>query len=55
MADRSPVQTNFDLDFDAAAKDLTGTMSKSFNGKKYEVTFPKGSGLGSLPQFSLGG
>jgi len=55
LASRSPIETNFSLEFDNTAKDLTGVMSKTFAGKEYSVTFPKGTGLTALPRFSLAG
>jgi len=55
LAPRSPIVTDFNLEFDATAKDLTGKISKTFNGKEYSVTFPKGTGLTALPKFSLAG
>jgi len=55
LASRSPIDTNFNLEFDAAARDLTGVLSKTFAGKEYSLTFPKGTGLSALPRFSLAG
>jgi len=54
-ADKSPIITNMDLTYDSKAKDLVGSMSKSFNGRLYEITFPKGSGMGALPKFNFAG
>ena len=55
LAAKSPIETNFNLEFDSNAKDLTGVMSKSFAGREYSITFPKGTGLTALPRFSLAG
>jgi len=55
LAARSPIETNMNLEFDATAKDLTGVMSKTFAGKEYSITFPKGTGLTALPRFSFAG
>merc|ERR1712123_139341 len=55
LASRSPIETNLNLEFDATAKDLTGVMSKTFAGKEYSITFPKGTGLTALPRFSFAG
>merc|ERR1712168_1170385 len=54
-ANKSPIITNMDLTYDSKAKDLVGSMSKSFNGRLYEITFPKGSGMGALPKFNFAG
>merc|ERR1719435_669226 len=55
LAAVSPIHTDFSLAFDAAARDLSGKVSKNLHGKEYSITFPKGTGLTALPKFSFAG